>query len=198
MRRLFDGGRTLCVETLTNFISKILKVNVHWDMDGNGTPFCRLHYQMCLPGGFCTPWQYISQNVIDGSVIEHLNNSRPTLAVPVFCVSREQEGLENGFGLLNFRCSPATGDSRRAVSPVGLTPFLKEYYAFSGTNKDGVECKSEGAGLDDVGHAQTARLVYTGVVPGLGTFRWNYVKVAECDRALQDYDDQHDATFFHP
>jgi hypothetical protein len=66
-------------------------------IDGDGLPFCSLHWQMCFPDGFCTPWNYVSQNVIDCTPIEHLNHrgsSSKVLAVPVFTVhAHDEQGL---------------------------------------------------------------------------------------------------------
>ena len=184
------------METLTDFVVNHLKFDSSWDIDGDGLPFCRLHWQMCFPGGFCTPWNYVSQNVIDCTPIEHLSHrgsSSKVLAVPVFTVhAHDEPGLKAGFGLLNFRCHPAAcGGSWTVPSSVestvaaGLRPFMIEHYAY-------VDAVAE---MDNV---EKTRLIYTGWISGMGTMRWTSEKVGECDRALQGYDLRHDRTFYNP
>jgi len=203
VRRLFEGGRNFCIETLTDFVVDHSKFDSSWDMDGDGTPFCRLHWQLCFPGGFCTPWNYVSQNVIDCTPIEHLNHrgsSSRVLAVPVFTVhAHDEPELKGGFGLLNFRCNPAAfaswlhasgGSSTVPCSEgspaaAGLRPFMIEHYAYVGP-------------VAEMDNMEKTRLIYTGWIPGMGRVRWTTEKVAECDRALQGYDHNHDRTFHNP
>ena len=191
------------METLTDFIVDHSKYNISLDLDEDGIPFCRLHWQLCFPGGFCTPWNYVSQNVIDCSPIEHLNHrGSKVLAVPVFTVhAHDEPELKGGFGVLNFRCHAAAGatwshaSGRSSTVPFSmesppatdLRPFMVEHYAFVGPGP-----------VAEMGSMEKSRLIYTAWIPGLGRVRWTTEKVAECDRALEDYGHHHDRKFFNP
>jgi hypothetical protein len=167
-----------------------------------------------LPGGFCTPWQYLATNAVNCAPVEHLNhhsstgdNSKRTLAVPViyFLDQHDEQGLHNGgFGVLNFRCracdmvcaSSSLDAGAQSTEPcnreyqtaAGLRPFMAEHFIFLGTDEE----------MHPMEETGSSRLIITSVLPGLGPYRWQYEKVAECDRSLQNFGHRNDGIFYTP
>jgi hypothetical protein len=173
-----------------------------------------LLFQICLPGGFCTPWQYLATNAINCVPIQHLNHhsdsgddSKHTLAVPVmyFLDPHDEQGLHNGgFGVVSFRCracdtvcaSSSLDAGAQSTDPcsveyqtaAGLRPFMAEHFIFLGTDEE----------MHPMEETGSSRLIITSVLPGLGPYRWQYEKVAECDRSLQNFGHRNDGIFYTP
>ena len=137
----------------------MMRLNIQLDVDDDGVPFTRDHFQLRAFGVFNTPWQYLFQNAIDGTPVQHLNDPGKAIAVPLLMPPATcAADCDCEFGCVVLRCRPppgfVTSDRQSATSSApplsGLKPFLTETDVFSMST-------SHGSGLVE------SRLVHRGL-----------------------------------